>query len=80
MVKTLTKWFNIDKYNLCIGIIRDKRDYKKIGCVYGNNNNDNDDDNNDNNDTIQRLTSLADKIILIAYRLEIRAKKESVAT
>lgn len=43
---------------------------KKIGCVYGNNDNDNDDDDNDNNDTIQRLTSLAHKIILIACRLD----------
>lgn len=56
---------------------------KKIGCVYGNNDDDNDDnnkDNNNNNDTMQRLTSLAHKIILIACRLEIKGQKGSVVT
>ena len=49
---------------------------KKIGCVYGNNDDDDDDDDDDNNDTLQRLTSLADKIILITCRFKIRAKRK----
>jgi hypothetical protein len=60
---------------------------KKICCVYRNNNNnnnnndsDNDNDNNNNDITIQRLTSLAHKIILIPCRFKIRTKKESVIT
>ncbi|MDQ3967143.1 MAG: hypothetical protein M3275_01960 [Thermoproteota archaeon] len=58
---------------------------KRIGCVYGNNNNNKDNDynnidNNNNNITIQRLTSLSHKIILIACRFKIRTKKESVIT
>lgn len=46
---------------------------KKIFGIYRSNKNDND-------ETIQRLTSVAHKIIPISYRFKVWAKKENVIT